>query len=142
MITQSYLNVAYETKFILDRGVLLNDRAKIAAVYKFKRNMKFANFLFPLLVLGFSICILFGWQTVNKFYYIGYYGWLTLFAIFTVAWGWTLHKLYRDTVRSKQLLPNKNVFILHGSLLVLFVLLYVLELYAWPKVLTSATPKG
>ena len=123
VITQSYLRVAYETKFILDRGVLQNDPDKIAAVHRFKRNMVVANILCPLLILAFSVCIYFGFYKDNPFYFIGYYGWLAMIAIFTLTWGWTLFKLYRDTVHSKKLLPNKKIFILHGSLLVLYVLL-------------------
>ena len=142
VITQSYLRVAYETKFILDRGVLKNEPAKIDAVRRFKRNMLVANILCPLLILAFSVCIYFGYWTGNKFYYIGNYGWLSMIAIFTLTWGWTLFKLYRDTVHSKKLLPNKKIFILHGSLLVLFVLLEVLENYAYPRFLRAATPKG
>ena len=60
MITQSYLKVAYETKQILDRGVLFNNPDKLAAVYRFKRNMKIANVVCPLLILAFSVCIYFG----------------------------------------------------------------------------------
>ena len=85
--------------------------------------MVVANVLCPLLILAFSVCAYFGYDTANLFYYIGNYGWLAMIAIFTLTWGWTLFKLYRDVVHSKKLLPNKKIFILHGSLLVLFVIL-------------------
>jgi len=39
LITQSYIKVAYETSFILDRGVLLNDPVKLNTVRLFKRNI-------------------------------------------------------------------------------------------------------
>ena len=104
--------------------------------------MLVANILCPLLILAFSVCIYFGFYKDNPFYFIGYYGWLAMISIFTLTWGWTLFKLYRDTVHSKKLLPNKKIFILHGSLLVLFVLLEVLEFYAYPRVIRASTPKG
>ena len=123
VITQSYLRVAYETSQIIDKGVLFNDRDKLAAVYRFKTRIKIANVLCPCLILAFSVCIYFGMKNENGlFYNIGWYGWLALVTIFTLTWGWTLHKLYRDTKRSKKLLPDKRIFILHGSLLVSFLL--------------------
>ena len=45
-------------------------------------------------------------------------------------------------MHSKKLLPNKKIFILHGSLLVLFVLLFLLDIFAGPRALKSPTPKG
>ena len=56
VITQAYLKVAYETKQILDRGVLFNNPDKLAAVYRFKQNIKIANVLCPLLILALSVC--------------------------------------------------------------------------------------
>ena len=75
-------------------------------------------------------------------YNFGEYGILALLTIFTLTWGWTLHKLYRDTKRSDKLLPKKGIFILHGSLLVLFLLLQALNIYAWPRAVQSATQKA
>ena len=89
--------------------------------------MKVANVVFPLLVLALGVCIYFGLKYDNAWCYnIGSYGWLALLTLFTLTWGWTLYKLYRDTVHSKKLLPDKRLFILHWSLLVLFLLMMCL----------------
>ena len=56
LITQSYIKVAYETKFILDRGVLFNDPVKLAAVRRFKLIMKCANVAMTLLILAIAVC--------------------------------------------------------------------------------------
>ena len=42
------------------------------------------------------------------------------------AWAWTLIRLYKDIKHSEKLLPNKRIFILHGSLLTIYLLLYAL----------------
>ena len=56
VITQSYLNVSFETKQIIDKGVLFNNPEKLAAVYRFKTCMKVANVLVPLLFVALSVC--------------------------------------------------------------------------------------
>jgi len=124
LITQSYIKVAYETKFILDRDVLFNDPVKLAAVRRFKRIMKCANVAMTLLILAIAVCFYVANKTGNLLLnYIANICWLVLPSFFTIMWAWPLYKLYRDTRNSKKLLPNKKIFILHGSLLVLFLLL-------------------
>jgi len=54
-----------------------------------------------------------------------------------ITWGWTLHKLYRNTVHSEKLLPDKRLFILHGSLLAFWLLMQALNVYAVYKVVTT-----
>jgi len=138
IITQAYLKVAYETSQLLDRGVLFNDPEKIKAVYKFKFNMKIANVICPLLVIGFTVCICVSYVIDSDvLYFVGEYGQLGMLVIFSVVWGWTLYKLYRDTVHSKKLLPHKNIFILHGSLLAFCLLMYAINTFASFKALHS-----
>ena len=57
--------------------------------------------------------------------------------IFTLTWGWSLYKLYRDTTDSDELLPDKRIFILHGSLLTLVLVLNALYIYAYWMALNS-----
>jgi len=141
VITQAYVRVAYETKFLLDRRVIFNDPKKLAEVYRFKRNLKAANVLCPLLVLACAVIQAFGLNDVDKLYYIGEYGFIGLVAIFTLVWGWTLFKLYRNT-RDSKLLPKKWVFILHGSLMVLYLLLEAFALQSYPRAEHRTTLKG
>ena len=42
-----------------------------------------------------------------------------------VSWGWALNKLYAEVKKAKDLLPNKNIFRLHGALLVTYLVLYL-----------------
>ena len=42
------------------------------------------------------------------------------------AWVCTLFRLYKDIEHSEKLLPNKQVFILHGYLLSGYLLLYII----------------
>ena len=69
VITQSYLRVAYETSQIIDKGVLFNDRDKLAAVYRFKTRMKIANVLCPCLILAFSVCTYIGLKYSKVLFY-------------------------------------------------------------------------
>ena len=43
------------------------------------------------------------------------------------AWAWALFRLYRDVKHSRKLLPDKNIFILHGSLLTAFLVIYLVQ---------------
>ena len=143
IITQSYLKVAYETSQMLDVGVLFNDPEKLAAVHRFKRIMKAANVVIPLLILACEVCVYTAYFDDSiALYDFGAWGWLTLMAIFTCTWGWTLYKLYRDTRHSKKLLPDKRIFIFHGLLLVFFILCYALSIYSYPRAINSTTDKA
>ena len=138
VITQSYLNVSFETKQIINKDVLFNNPEKLAAVYRFKTCMKVANILVPLLFIALSVCYFIGVTSQNVILYdIGNYGWLAMVTNFTLTWGWSLYKLYRDTTDSDELLPDKRIFILHGSLLTLFLVLQALNIYALWVVLNS-----
>ena len=44
-----------------------------------------------------------------------------------LAWGYTLIRLYRDIEHSEKLLPNKRIFILQGSLLISYLILFALK---------------
>lgn len=38
------------------------------------------------------------------------------------AWAWAMFKLYRDVKHSEKLLPDKKIFIVPGSLLIVFLI--------------------
>ncbi len=44
-----------------------------------------------------------------------------------IVWGCSLIKLYRDVAHSKKLLPNKFLFIIHGSLLSAYIIVLILS---------------
>lgn len=44
-----------------------------------------------------------------------------------IAWSWALFSLYRDVKHSEKLLPDKKIFLLHGSLLTAFLVLLLAQ---------------
>jgi hypothetical protein len=40
-----------------------------------------------------------------------------------LVWAWTLTRLYKDIKHSEKLLPNKRIFVMHGSILTAYLLL-------------------
>jgi len=123
--------VSFETKQLLDIEVLLGNAAKLAAVDRFKTVMKFAHVFVVLVALLLSVFLCLGDKESNSLLYnIGAYGILAILIGFTVVWGWTLFKLYRDTKNSEKLLPAKKTFIVHGSLLGLFLVVFAFNVYA------------
>ena len=86
--------------------------------------MKCANVTMTLLILAIAVCYYVGIKKADHLpLEIATANWLLFPSFLTVLWAWPLYKLYRDTRNSKNLLPNKKIFILHGSLIVLFLLL-------------------
>lgn len=61
-------------------------------------------------------------------YFFAVYSMQVLLWLFLGAWVVTLVKLYRDLKHSKKLLPNKRIFIVHGSLLTTFLVLFLLAM--------------
>ena len=57
--------------------------------------------------------------------YIACYMFVALQVACLVSWGWALNKLYAEVKKAKDLLPNKNIFRLHGALLVTYLVLYL-----------------
>lgn len=59
----------------------------------------------------------------NHLYFIGYYMSVSFVSVCTIAWGYTLIRLYYDVKASEKLLPNKKLFFLHGVFLAMFLIL-------------------
>jgi branched-subunit amino acid ABC-type transport system permease component len=70
----------------------------------------------------------FGGRGKVKFWIIAVNGTLVFQTACMLAWSWTLVRLYKDIEHSEKLLPNKRIFILHGSLLVAYILIFVIQL--------------
>lgn len=103
-----------------------------------KTVMKFAHVFVVLVALLISVFLCIGDKESNSLLYnIGANGFLAILIGFTVVWGWTLFKLYRDTKNSEKLLPAKKTFIVHGSLLFLFRFLF--WACSWSSLLSMST---
>lgn len=61
----------------------------------------------------------------SLYYYLSQYGFNLIIIMSVLVWGWTIIKLYRNVTNAGRLLPNKKVFILHGFLMALFLLLQI-----------------
>ena len=85
--------------------------------------MKVANCSAVVLILTLAIFVYIGSsQDMNTFYFIGQYGSLLELLVYTAVWGWTLHKLQKDTKESKKLMPNQKLFALHRTLLIGYII--------------------
>jgi hypothetical protein len=120
LITQTYIKVAFETKQLVNPEVYLGNRKHLADVKKFRRCMKIINMVVILVIIVIGVVMS---SENDKISLIAFYCMDVLLWSFMLAWAWTLVKLYRGVKNSKKLLPNKNVFLLHGSLLTLYLVL-------------------
>lgn len=114
-------------------GTYFDDDQTYVRVTRFKTGMTIANVVVLLLIVAISIMLDLGARSLLKggkqlFFVIGNYSSLAFQTICTLVWGWTLFSLYRDVNTSDKLLPNKKLFILHGSLLATYLFLYLLQI--------------
>ena len=56
--------------------------------------------------------------------YIALYLFFSFQVVCLLVWGGTLVKLYREVRRSKDVLPSDRLFVIHGTLLSLYLFLY------------------
>jgi len=72
--------------------------------------------------LGLLTLIAYTRETLGTLSFIA--DWLFILYQFTylLIWAWALYVLYRDIKQARMLLPNKRIFFLHGSLLLLYIL--------------------
>ena len=126
MITYSYIQVAFETRQLLNPRVYSSSREQLTRVTRFKRCMLGVSALVVLLIVGDSACLFLGYVleddvliSVADHVYTG------LLATFMMLWACTLFKLYRDVKSSSTLLPAKRVFQMHGGLLVAYLAIII-----------------
>ena len=133
-ITQAYIQTAYQTRQLVNVDIYLSDPDAILRVIRFKRIMTFTNVAVTLLILTISVLLYIGLKAnfyADKLYFVANYLSLAFQVFCALAWGWTLYALYRGVKSSKKLLPNKNLFILHGSLLALYFVVEATEIFTW-----------
>lgn len=132
-----YIKACYRTKQILNPQSYLTDPEKIAQVKRFERCLLFANVAVILFAVGISAMIWVAEDPDTKEYSIAQYLEGIFFWVCLVIWGLALIKLYRDVKQSEKILPNKRIFVVHGTLLTFFALSYILEQVLFDKALKS-----
>jgi hypothetical protein len=119
-----YLKVALEVKFLLNKKIYLENYETLREFHRGKKRLKW------FFIVNVGICILLGLLTLFAYtiFPLGILAFSSdiLFIIlqlgYLLVWVWALWRLYRNVQQAKDLLPNKRIFFIHGSLLVLYIL--------------------
>lgn len=128
IITATYIKVAFETRMLIRKDTYIQSVDEIMAlVDKFRCCFTTTNIFILILIVVISASVYFGARIGSPILF-------SLANILTIvfqfgcllAWTLTLIRLYKDIKHSEKLLPNKRIFILHGSLLASYLFLYVL----------------
>ena len=111
---------------LLNKDTYLKSADEMVFVPKFRCYLTTANISASILIIaiGASFSIAYFYENV-KLYLIANYATLVFQSLCAVAWAWTLIKLYREIAHSEKLLPNKRIFLIHGSLLTVYYLIYL-----------------
>jgi len=132
IITATYLKVSFETRMLLNKNTYISTAVDLVQVDRFRCCLTTFNVLISILILLIAISLYFGGRYLiehyefNVFYTVAINSSLVLQIGCLLAWAWTLMRLYKDFKYTDKLLPNKRIFILHGSLLTLYLFLYAL----------------
>jgi hypothetical protein len=119
-----YLRVSTEVTYLLDKNIYLENQSTLADFDRKKRNLLVFFFINVVLCVGLGLLTLIAYTRAS----LGLLSFISdwLFIIFQFAyfliWAWALYALYRDIKHANMLLPNKRIFVLHGSLLILYIL--------------------
>lgn len=121
IITKIYIEVSVETAALLNKEVYCNNQETIDEVIRIKRRLRIADYFVWAFTLVIAILTAVGYS-VKKLYltFIATYARLLFQTGCMLVWGSFLYKLYK-MVKKSELLPNKNIFILHGSLLIAYL---------------------
>jgi len=128
IITDTYIRVSFETRMLLKKETYMNAAAHLDEVTESRRKLTIANVCAGILIMAMSTCFYVGNRREDGYLLqmIAAYSELVFQMGCMVAWACTLVRLYKDINHSEKLLPKKRIFILHGSLLVAYLLVFAL----------------
>jgi len=116
--------VSIEVTYLLDKNIYLENQTTLTEFDRKKRNLQVFYIINVVLCVGLGLLTLIAYtrETLGTLSFIA--DWLFILYQFTylLIWAWALYVLYRDIKQARMLLPNKRIFFLHGSLLVLYIL--------------------
>ncbi len=124
IITSTYIKVSFETRMLIDKNTYIKSAAELVKVDRFRCFLTTSNVIISVLILLISITAYFGVILDKHMLHLD-----TVYSSFVLqigclfAWAWILIRLYKDIEHSEKLLPNKRIFILHASLLSVYLLL-------------------
>ena len=128
VITAIYLRVMTETRLLLHKDTYANIGAHLAYINRFRWLLNVAHVIAAILIFAFSAINYIGdWSRNKMLVSIGLDCSLVFQTACSLTWGCTLINLYRDVKQAKKLMPNQRIFLLHGCLLTLFLVLVFVQ---------------
>lgn len=128
IITATYIRVAYEARQMVNLDVYINNPEMMAEIDSFNRSMLVANIVAAIFIAANVACFAIeGALDIGKLFVIQDYTFQIMLWTMLAAWACALIKLYREVKHSEKLLPDKKLFILHGSLLTVYLILYLIQ---------------
>ena len=130
-ITETYLKTAHYAKVILGLKSAKDPKELLSKAESFTRRLKFARYAVVTLILVLGALLFIGYEEFFNFrggellFYYTDYSFGAFCICCMLVWAWTLYKLYNEVSQIKNLLPSKNFFRLHVSLLALYLVLEV-----------------
>ena len=124
IVTIVYIKTSIETRMLLNKDTYVKSAYEMVSVRNFRCYVTTANIFASILIIAISatMCLALFFQ-YPKLFSIAYSVAIFFRFLCSVAWAWTLIRLYKDIKHSEKLLPNKRVFFIHGSLLTLYYLI-------------------
>ncbi len=123
IITITYIKTSLETRMLLNKDTYIKSADVMVFVRNFRCYLVTANVSASILIIAIS-----AFYSIAVFYDRANFEWIANVAsnvfelLCSFAWAWTLIRLYKDISYSEKLLPNKRIFLIHGSLLTIYFL--------------------
>ena len=128
IVAFAYIKVILELNALLDKDILLNNVEKIEAISKKKRHLVYASFVaVSLCLVDGALCYVGFLEKNMTIVVLTQFGCVILDISFLAIWGYALITLNKK-VKHEKLIPNRQVFTLHGLCLVSYVFFNLLFL--------------
>ncbi len=127
IITITYIKTSIETRMLLNKDTYLKSPDEMNFVRNFRCYLTIANISASILIIAISVTNWIGLFYIHeRIEFIGNMSSHVFQFLCSVAWAWTLIRLYKDIIHSEKLLPNKRIFLIHGALLTIYYLIYLI----------------
>ena len=129
IIAKTYIQAFFEARMLINKDTYTKSSTELVSVQKFKCWLTTANISIVILILLISIGQYLQFILVN-IPQLGNINTLLTLAFqlgCSIAWAWTLIRLHKDIKHSEKLLPNKRIFIQHGTLLSIYFILFFIN---------------
>ena len=111
---------------LLNKDTYIKSADEMVFVRNFRCYLATANIFASILVIAISaVFSIAGFYDRVKLVSIANIAAVVFELVCSVAWAWTLIRLYKDIAHSEKLLPKKRIFLIHGSLLTIYFLIWL-----------------